>query len=83
MEIYVSFSSSSLHLFGYSVVHASKEVASEEMMKSYAFVIYEFRFGNKGGKNLNLFYFIIASCIFNVVRKGISRIDRVFMVNLI
>lgn len=52
-------------------------------MKSYAFVIYEFRFGNKGGKNLNLFYFIIASCIFNVVRKGISRIDRVFMVNLI
>ena len=47
MEIYVSFSSSSLHLFGYSVVHASKEVASEEMMKSYAFVIYEFRFGNK------------------------------------
>lgn len=37
----------------------------------------------KYGKNLNLLYFIIASCIFNVVRKGISRIDRVFMVNLI
>ena len=55
MEIYVSFSSSSLHLFGYSVVHASKEVASEEMMKSYAFVIYEFRFGNKGVQNLFIF----------------------------